>query len=299
VNESSHYSPLRSCLFVCGIMFVGLFLFIYLSQHNDYRPEKPTCSRNLLHIANALKTYHLAHHCFPPAYVADANGKPLYSWRVLLLPNLELCQLYQQFNRQESWDGTDNNKTSHINLQPFLCPNNPNYKNAIDSESDTIGVTNYVAVVGPNTVWTGTSSTRLEDIRDPSKTILLVETTSPIPWSAPQDLSIDDAMRGVNPTSGGGISSSHANGVNVVFADGSVHFISNDISPDLLAALLSRDVDADALQQYNQILGADDSQDNIICIIYIIIPLFTGAGLLFGLIIWLITRRTKHKKAAG
>ena len=37
----------------------------------------------------ALHNYHQANGCFPPAYIADKNGKPMHSWRVLILPYME------------------------------------------------------------------------------------------------------------------------------------------------------------------------------------------------------------------
>jgi len=48
-----------------------------------------TCTGNLKQIAAALQAYHQANGCFPPAYIADKNGKPMHSWRVLILPYLD------------------------------------------------------------------------------------------------------------------------------------------------------------------------------------------------------------------
>src|SRR5271163_108233 len=39
-------------------------------------------------IAVALHNYHDTYGSFPPAYVADETGKPMHSWRVLILPFL-------------------------------------------------------------------------------------------------------------------------------------------------------------------------------------------------------------------
>ena len=44
------------------------------------------CAGNLAQVAVALHTYHDVYGRFPPAYLADASGRPRHSWRVLLLP---------------------------------------------------------------------------------------------------------------------------------------------------------------------------------------------------------------------
>ena len=37
------------------------------------------CSNNMKQMALALHAYHDVYKCFPPAYVADKNGKPMHS----------------------------------------------------------------------------------------------------------------------------------------------------------------------------------------------------------------------------
>ena len=44
-----------------------------------------------------MQSYHQKHGCFPPAYIADENGKPKHSWRVLILPFMGYGQLYSQY----------------------------------------------------------------------------------------------------------------------------------------------------------------------------------------------------------
>src|SRR5262245_2481223 len=46
------------------------------------------CGINLKQIGLALEQYRDTYRYFPPAYVADANGRPMHSWRVLILPYL-------------------------------------------------------------------------------------------------------------------------------------------------------------------------------------------------------------------
>ena len=66
------------------------------------------CTNNLKHIGLALLNYNDIFGCFPPAYTTDANGKPMHSWRVLILPFIEQQTLYKRYRFDEPWDGPNN-----------------------------------------------------------------------------------------------------------------------------------------------------------------------------------------------
>ncbi len=51
--------------------------------------------------------------------------------------------------------------------------------------------TSYVAVIGPETAWRGTKPLSLDQLEDPSRTILVIEkANSGIHWMEPRDVSI-------------------------------------------------------------------------------------------------------------
>ena len=52
---------------------------------------------NLQSIRKAIVNYEKAKGSFPPAYLADANGKPMHSWRALVLRDLDMYT-YRQYN---------------------------------------------------------------------------------------------------------------------------------------------------------------------------------------------------------
>ena len=58
----------------------------------------------------AVANYHDMYKCFPPAYVADESGRPMHSWRVLLLPFLSESELYNAYNFAEPWGSPNNRK---------------------------------------------------------------------------------------------------------------------------------------------------------------------------------------------
>src|SRR5690348_6194553 len=68
----------------------------------------PYAANNLKQVALALMDYQAAYRKFPPAVVRDKAGRPLYSWRVLVLPFLEQQRLYEQFHLDEPWDSEHN-----------------------------------------------------------------------------------------------------------------------------------------------------------------------------------------------
>jgi len=50
----------------------------------------------------------VTHGRFPPAVVYGKDGRPLYSWRVKLLPFIEEESLYKEFHLDEPWDSPHN-----------------------------------------------------------------------------------------------------------------------------------------------------------------------------------------------
>ncbi|MEZ6114117.1 MAG: DUF1559 domain-containing protein [Pirellulaceae bacterium] len=87
--------------------------------------RRSQCSSNLKQIELALHNYHDTFKSFPPAYIADANGRPMHSWRVLILPFMEQRELYDQCRFDEPWDGPNNQLHSEggrhmlLSLGPF------------------------------------------------------------------------------------------------------------------------------------------------------------------------------------
>jgi hypothetical protein len=171
-------------LIVIAQTLVGLLLpAVQVARESSRRAA---CANNLKQIALALLGYHDTYGRFPPAYVADANGKPMHSWRVLILPYLERTPLYDAYDFDEPWDGPNNSKLATSIPREYQCP-------SADRNGPT---TNYVAVIGPGTAWPGDKTTAIDEFRDgTSNTILIVETPrSDIHWMEPRDLSLDDAL---------------------------------------------------------------------------------------------------------
>jgi len=169
------------------------------------------CIGHLKQIGLALLNYESRYGCFPLAYVADATGKPLYSWRVLLMADLDRSEglfggrLAGAFHFDEPWDSPNNCKLHNLPLfTGFRCPSDP------DSGGST--ETNYLAVVGPGTMFPSDgTSRRLADVTDgPENTLIVVEVVSAgIHWMEPRELDWRTMSFQLNDRAHPGVSSNH------------------------------------------------------------------------------------------
>jgi prepilin-type processing-associated H-X9-DG protein len=225
---------------VLPLLLIGLL--IPAVQKVREAANRVQCTNNLKQIGIAFHNYHDVHGQFPPAVVYDATGKPLYSWRVLLLPYLEQDALYRQFKLDEPWDSPHNKPLSMVMLKVYMDPSHP----------PEPGMTTYQVIRGKGTLFEADPQNGLVPLKDgkgrfqakpiikmaditdgTSNTFLVVETDQAVPWAAPMDLDFDP--NGPLPKFG----TAHAGGFNAAFADGSVRFL-NNVAPQTLRALITR-----------------------------------------------------------
>jgi prepilin-type processing-associated H-X9-DG protein len=215
-------------LLVCGGLLVALWLPAV--QEAPEAARRMQCVNNLKQIGVAMHNYHDVYRCFPPAYVPDADGKPMHSWRVLILPFLEQQSLYDQYDFNEPWDGPNNIRLADSIPAVYACPD------SVFSNSNTC----YAMIVGPDTISDGPSAARLADIKDgTANTLMVVEAAgNGINWMEPRDLDAQKLSFVINdrPTPGG-IKSDHPGGANVVFCDGAVRFLPDTTSPGVVKDL--------------------------------------------------------------
>jgi prepilin-type processing-associated H-X9-DG protein len=214
--------------------FVTIIFFMIapISPNVHELRRRGECANHLRNIGDALFAYEQEQHSLPPAFVVDSRGKTLLSWRVSLLPYLDYLPVYEGFRRDEAWNAPRNRVFSQIPISWYLCPDG----------TAVCPTTNYLAVVGPQTAWPGATGRKLSEIKDPSKTILVIEVAnSNINWAEPRDLTIDQIAQGINAPGGLGISSHHPGGVHALFADGHVEFLSENIDPKQLVRMFDID----------------------------------------------------------
>jgi hypothetical protein len=179
----------------------------------------------------AVANYHETFGCLPPDYIADREGKPMHSWRVLILPFLEQKALYDAYDFAEPWNGPNNSKLAHqigsIYLRSGL-------------ETDQARTTSFVAVVGPQTAWPGARALSFKDLGDGRHdTLLVVEVPDgKFQWMEPKDLQFDEMSFRINDGSGRGLGSK-LGGARVVSADGTVSTLPDNFPPNTLRAMLT------------------------------------------------------------
>src|SRR5206468_8126418 len=122
---------------------------------------------NLKQIAIAMHSYHDTYNGFPPAAVCDKTGKPLLSWRVLILPYVEQGELYKEFKLDEPWDSEHNKKLIAKMPNVYALPE-------VTPEKGT--TTHYRVFVGNGAVFDYVKSCRLVEIPDGTSNTWMVAT---------------------------------------------------------------------------------------------------------------------------
>ncbi len=169
---------------------IGLLIAMLLPMNRSARgaAHRNHCLNNLKQISLAILNYEREHGTLPPVFSVDADGKPLHSWRALLVPYLEGHQpLAAQIDFSKPWNDPANAQALASMPECYMCP----------SSVAEAGLTTYVAVVGPECVFTGSTPRPLSEITDgDSNTIAFVEVDSShaVPWMAPQDTDVEFLM---------------------------------------------------------------------------------------------------------
>jgi hypothetical protein len=172
------------------LMFILSSVTAVLIPAVQSRPSSHTsqCRNNLKQLALGLHMYWDQYKVLPPPYVADTSGKPMHSWRVLLLPFIDRPDLFAQYNLREPWNGPNNSKLAASMPDVFRCP----------SQAGGPAVeTHYFVVVDQKTAWPpGGGCTMLGITDGTSRTLMLIEVPDKsINWMEPLDLTLDEAVK--------------------------------------------------------------------------------------------------------
>lgn len=224
-------------LLVAFVIIVGVigFLLPALSSVRE-SARQAQCAENLKQITDALHAYHRQHGAYPPAYIADKQGSRLHSWRTLILPYLKGGQrIYEEYRFDERWDSPHNLNVAKQMPPTLACPSCGDQQ--FGSPHGNPAVTNYVAVIGENSIFRGAEPTKHDDMtRGASRTMMVVDVAArAFPWTAPLDITVEEFVASVRNEA----DRNHPEGIMVAFADKSTRLIAADASPEILNALVA------------------------------------------------------------
>ena len=260
------------------VVLVNIICLYRILRSVAVRVQREYCELNIRQIGQAIHSYAECKGKLPPAWNTDANGVPLHSWRVLILPYLGYNDLYGQIRLNEPWDSHWNRQFHHKVPLCYRCPvchhqrlvssealtqddEKKNYLPDRNSEKSTdIKDTSlnpplncdYSVIVDPNSMFPGELLCSFQDVSDGlSNTVMLVERRTPVCWMDPtQELSLTEALDSVTFQKSHDVSDtvpsrnpsfpSHRTGTNVLFGDGRVQFIHSGIAVNVAKELFLR-----------------------------------------------------------
>lgn len=210
------------------ILPVMMGLMLPAMQAAREAARQSVCSNNLRSIAFAMHDHETASGLIPAA-ITDADGKPLLSWRVAILPSLEEKALYDDFHLDEPWDSPHNRALIPRMPAIYACP-------SADVEN---GKTRYLLVDGPGSAFEQSRlqagedpaarivGARLQDIENAegaAVTLMVVEAPGDraVEWTRPEELPMSPADASRLEEQRGG----HSGGIrHGVYVDGHVEHV--------------------------------------------------------------------------
>jgi hypothetical protein len=210
---------------------LGVLVGLFLPAIRSSRPAayRAMCNGHLKQIALALYQYEQDYKTLPPAYTVDSQGRPLHSWRTLILPYLEAEDLYGSIDLAKPWNDPANAMALATNLGIYRCPSAP--------AAGPGNTTTYLAVTAPDGCFQPGKPRPLAEITDPHEsTLMLIEAgeLSAVPWMAPSDADASMVL-----TLGVTRQLHHRGGTNAGLVDGTVHFLKASTPVAVLSKLIS------------------------------------------------------------
>ena len=212
-----------------GIAGVVIALMLPPVTRGREAARRTQCKNNLKQIMLALHNYEQEHGAFPPAYTVDGDGRPLHSWRTLILPYLEQRKLYDSIDLLKPWDDPVNADAYRTVVTSYVCPTNSSFTT----------LTTYLGIVTPGSCLLPAEPRRLGEISDGTANTFVVFEVTPdqgVHWMQPTDADekkvLNFALIERQP---------HHNGTHAALADGSIRFIGKQTDQKTLQGLISCD----------------------------------------------------------
>ncbi len=218
------------------LLMVGLF---FLLKGKSETPKENVAAstpledrqqtRNRLkQLGLAMHNYHDVYVQFPPGGIYNAQGKAFHGWQTSILPFMDQAPLYKKIDFNLPWDHPKNVANFQHELPMYCRESEEPRKN-----DQGLGLSHWAA---SQYLMSQNSSMKIHDVTDgTSNTLLLGEVAGDFkPWGHPANWR--DPAQGINkgPQSFG---NPNEKGGFFLFGDGTVHFISENVDPEVLHRL--------------------------------------------------------------
>jgi type II secretory pathway pseudopilin PulG len=251
-------------LVVIAIIAILIALLLPAVQQAREAARRTQCRNNLHQLGLALHNYHDVHGVFPMGKGYD-NGYSaqclLVSWAASILPYLDEASLYNAYNFSRTYNAAQNTTVTGKPLNQYWCPSDPNPMISGAQMSTCYAGCEGNCGVGSLNCSTGIlfqkSSVRISDVRDgTSQTVIVGEINSPATtdrWAYLGRYSYNSRYTGgsingypATAWTNGSVyyandfSSYHEGGAFILFGDGAVRFLSENMDQTTFSALGSR-----------------------------------------------------------
>ena len=258
-DDGMHYTSRMS---LAGIPFAGavdggtavassavlVALLLPAVQQAREAARRTQSRNNLKQIAIALHNYHDVYGHFPEGTHPNEKLKPgeRLSWLAKILPYLDQATLHESIDFEEGWEDDTNEAPLKTKLFVFQNP-------SARDENTEYATTHYVGLAGlgkegpelPVTsrkagVFAYNRGTKIRDITDgTSNTLAVADGTDHGPWGAGGKATIRPLTKKPYINGPDGIGGPHQGGIMAGLCDGSVRFISENIDPSVMEALVT------------------------------------------------------------
>jgi prepilin-type processing-associated H-X9-DG protein len=209
-----------------------------------------TCAHNLKQIGASINEYGNQNDKLPPAMPnPDLRPEQRLSWIVAIVPYVEANFFYTRMDRAKGWEAEENRFAALMRLRYLECPSFPQ-----GAPVSTLVPTDYVGVagIGADAAALPKGDSRaglfgydrhvsLKDIAGRASFLLLVAETGRVEgaWTAAGPPTVRGLVADGSPYlgRGGQFGGLHWHGTNVLMADGSVRFLGDDTSADVLESM--------------------------------------------------------------
>jgi len=211
----------------------GAFLLFPAVQAARTAVQRMSDSNNLKQVGLAFHNYASSYQSFPPPAITDAGGRPLFSWRVSVLPYLENQAIFDSIQFDQPWDSPENATLQQVSIAA--------YSSARGASESIPGAAHVFVISAPQDPQAKTHPLFVEGeaisfreiIDGTANTILAIQLAKySVPWASPSELTPDQAYQ---------LLQQEDQGANVAMADGSVRFLPKDIDRQTFDALVTRD----------------------------------------------------------